>query len=454
MEKYNWDTYRWSRGMSLLTLAHLFCDLNSISVREFCRHFSSESPKGEAKPNELVDSAESSLNAELLAQRLGPERIHHDELFANYYRVTDIEGEIERKFRYCSMCLRKGYHFAFQQLSWLSHCPVHEQPIFDHCGCKKRPGFVLNQVSRPPGQLCGCGELQLGKDCNFTSIESSRLEAFLAQLQVLRDNLAMGLCSIRTSYSQPDAKEILDTYKLIRHVFSGLTLFPRHFGGSPNVEVRWLKFLQEDPLSVIDRLFEQYFSETGAKGHWDAAETRRHCDIVGMLELQLLGRDARCAASSVFQKNATEDKLDDATLTYAIAVTTMRVLEEAHKLEMPIRRGHEPKFQDVVKAYGSPTCLLWTPDDTPVTPQVFWLADRHHDSPSKLPWVDDLARFYLKHILMKRFTPNVVGRKLEEAEESRARCLRFAFPGGSSAGPAQPDLFGDLGVPHAPVSSP
>ena len=430
--------------MSILSLAHHFCDMNKLSVAEFCRYFSVQRSNGNAKPNELIDPEKSSLNYIRLASRLGPQRGHHDELFVSYHGVTGIEAEIERKLRYCSQCLKQGYHFAFHQLTWLSHCPIHQVPLSDHCSCKKQPRFMLSRIARPPKQLCACGELQLGNECEFKPIELSRLEDFIVRASTLRENLAMGLCSIRIASCKPDAKELLNTYKLIRHVLSGLAEFPSHFAGLPTVEHRWLNFLPDDPLSIIDCLFERYFSEAAARRHWDAAETRRRCDIVAFLERQLLGRGARCAATSLFEKNASDDAFDDEILTYAIAATTIRVLEDAHKLNMSIARDDDPNFKKIAEAYGHPMCLLWTARNTPVTPHVFWLADCSHDFPSVEPWIDDLARFYLRHTLVKCYSPNAVEKKLIEAEEQKARNLRFAFPGGANAAPTQRDLFGNL----------
>ena len=369
-------------------------------------------------------------------------------MFVSYHSVTGVEAEIERKLRYCSQCIKQGYHFAFQQLSWLAHCPIHQVPLSDHCNCKKQPRFILSRIARPPKQLCACGDLQLGNECEFKPIELSRLEDFLVRLSNLRENLAMGLCSIRIGPSKPDNKELLNTYKLIRHVLGGLAEFPSHFAEPPTVENRWLNFLPDDPLSIIDCLFEQYFSEAAERRDWDAAETRRRCDIVAFLERHLLGRGARRAATSLFERNAADDAINDEILTYAIAATTIRALEDAHKLDMSIAPDDEPKFNRIAEAYGRPMCLLWTARNTPVTPQVFWLADCPHDFPSAEPWIDNLARFYLRYILIKCYSPNAVEKKLSEAEEQKARNLRFALPGGANSAPTQRDLFGNVEAMH------
>lgn len=180
----------------MLSSAHTFCDLNELSVSEFCRLFTVDKPPANTKCTELLHTGKSSLDVAKILQVFGPSDPEPEGLISAEFAVTGVPAELHPHLRFCHSCLNGGFHFAYHQRSWLERCPIHDELLVDTCGCKRRNPFVLNRSQRPARQLCGCGDVVLGDPDGLTSEELARHYSFLRQLQFLRTNLETPLRSM------------------------------------------------------------------------------------------------------------------------------------------------------------------------------------------------------------------------------------------------------------------
>ena len=432
--------------MSMLSFAHHFCDLNDLSIAEFCRLFTADKPREKTRCTELLHSDKSSLDAANIRQVFGPADSDPEGLFAAEFGVTSVPAEMHTSLRVCRSCLTSGFHFAYHQLSWLEKCPIHDELLVDGCGCKRRNPFALNRSRRPARQLCACGEVALGEPDGFTSEELARHYAFLRQLQLLRSNLRTPLGCLRIDDNRgPDKTEILQTYRLLRHVITGMTMFDTYIAVEPPVLGCPLHFLNGDSDEALDELFEQFFVNLTAGRFSNPMSAREASAAVAFLERHLLGSDVGCPARTMFKFNASKDPLDEEFVGLSKIVTTIRALDAIESGRLPLDGYRRPDFRSFVEALGRPVALLYLPAGKPHVARAFWLSKSAHDCPAPEPWIDDFARFYLKHVTIERYTANAVEKRLKEAEADRDRRLQFARPSGQSANDAQYDLFGTLG---------
>ena len=432
--------------MSLLTFAHHFCDLNVLKISEFCRRFSASEPGPESKSTELIDPNRSALDVDEVVRLLSPENSTQDSLFASAYAVTGNPVEVHSRLRYCPACLDKGFHFAFQQLSWLTQCPIHGESLESRCGCGSRPSYKINCVNRPPRKLCACGEVWLGEIKTLSPQETSRHHTFLKQLYLLKRNLRTGLHCVRIDDTPgPDSDELLATFKLLRHVIHALTVYDGDVEVARPVLSCSLGFLGSNPGQALDDLFEQHLVNLAERRFRAHMGIREACKIIGFFELQLLGRKAGGEGSSPFRINAEKESPDEALLAFAKAAMAVRLLDAMREGTLPLDDSGSPSFSKFADEFGRPACMLWIPDGPTGRETAFWLEDTHYDCPAPFAWMDEFARFYFKHITMGRFTPGAVETKLTVAEDVRARRLLFSTPCGSVVNSTQRDLFGDLG---------
>lgn len=63
----------------------------------------------------------------------------------------------DRAFRYCTICLNRGYQSATCQISGLQKCPIHNEPLINHCqACgAKAPPYRLVRASFERPLACG-----------------------------------------------------------------------------------------------------------------------------------------------------------------------------------------------------------------------------------------------------------------------------------------------------------
>jgi len=175
MDRYNWNRSWGEQSMSLLCFAHIFCDKNKLTIREFCQQFSTASTKVGRRSGELIDPELSALDVSTHINRyyVSWERISG--FYTNEYAVTHHKKEISRSLRYCPYCLSKGYHFSWQQLAWITHCQIHEAPLESHCECGKKIRYTLKQNPTRLGDLCDCGSLRFGRIQELSIQELNRL---------------------------------------------------------------------------------------------------------------------------------------------------------------------------------------------------------------------------------------------------------------------------------------
>lgn len=431
--------------MSLLALAHNFCAENELTIAEFCRAFSDTACNSERSPGELLDGDKSSINTDYLHGHMGPLNGEHRELFARSFSLTDRDDEVCKQLRYCPSCISKGYHFAFHQLSWLANCPIHGAPIKDQCSCSKKVRYALIRSRRPTRQLCACGSLSLGQSPSLSPIEVSRLLWFIRNLETLRHNLSWELCGLRIDTCSPDKEEILTTYKLLRHVLSAMAEYREDIAVPDLVNCTLMGFLGSDSASAIDRLFEQYYSVSIPYTPISTNEDRVRSEAVAFFEMHLLGQGARRVARSLFQKNGRETGLCDELVDLATGVTTVRLLSDGYDGRPPVDSNGEPNFNVLAARYGQPVCLLWLRDDDRIGARAFYLKRVALDHSSWPAWISGFARYFLSRVVLNRFSPRVILRKLAQAEELQRYRNGFAFPSEVTNSTTQLDLFGQLG---------
>ncbi len=73
------------------------------------------------------------------------------------FKVSSPLDFNSENLRYCEQCMRKGDHFAFNQILYIDNCPFHNAPLKSHCPeCNKSFGLSLKNIcDNPFGCQCG-----------------------------------------------------------------------------------------------------------------------------------------------------------------------------------------------------------------------------------------------------------------------------------------------------------
>ena len=443
MKQFNWSYQKLEHGSSLLSFAHHFCELNSLTIREFCKFFDASTEPSRRVSTDIIDPESSSLD---LFGSLGP--MIRDEygprdparLFPKTYCVTDLPQELCTHNRYCPTCLEKGQHFAFQQLAWLSNCPIHDEPLQSQCGCKNRPRYRLN-CARDWRELCKCGQVRFSKPENFTYEEGRRLDSFLLRLYFVREQLAPGLVCIRAHPEERAKKrEVFDTYNLLRHILDSATngfLLYREPGF-------WMRRIPIDMIedgveAAIDALFEQYFVNTVEEGQNLRKKYRDQAELVSFLELQLLGSGGN---KHLLTMTGLKQDLPPEVKEYARLIATMRFLEAAREWKIEFGYGNK-LLEKFGEQFGTPLGFILLPTVLGDPPAAFCHRPTYADRPNESRWTEELARFLVKQVYFRKLPPIAVERHLDGVMAQRYAQAQFAatLPESSSE---QLDLFETL----------
>lgn len=443
MMQFNWSNGKLEPGTSLLSFTHHFCELNSLTIREFCKFFGGGTRNKLRTSTHIIDPELSNLDLEFTH---GPMIRDHDQdpakLFPKAYCVTDLPEEISTHNRFCPTCLQMGQHFAFQQLSWLTHCPIHEQPLQSHCGCETRPNYRLNGA-REWRELCKCGQIRLRQPVNFNKDEFRRLERFLLQLHFLREQLTPGLVCVRMHPEiRAEKREVFDTYNLLRHILDSATS-PFSIYRSQSFWMRKIPIdmIEDGVEAAIDALFEQYFVNTVEEGQNLRKKYRDQAELVSFLELQLLGNSGN---KSLLHMTGLKEDLPPEVLGYARLIATMRFLEAVQEWQIDFVYGTSllEQFGD---HFGTPIGFILLSTRTGDPPTAFCHRSTFANRPNESLWTEKLARFLIKHVYFDSLPSIVVERHLNSMLAAKYAEARFAstLPESSCE---QLDLFGTLGT--------
>ena len=441
MKQFNWSHRKLEPGSSLLSFAHHFCELNSLTIREFCKFFDSSTEPTRRISTEITDPESSRIDLEgVLGPMIRDDYPDPARFFPKTYCVTELPQELCTHNRFCPTCLEKGQHFAFQQLAWLSHCPIHEQRLQSQCGCKNRPRYRLN-CARDWRELCKCGQVRLSKPENFDDKECRRLEAFRIHLGLVRERLAAGLLCIRAHPNNRARKrEVFDTYSLLRHVLDSLVVPFWHERQS----CFWMREIPIDMIehgveAAIDALFEQYFVNTLEERQSLRKKYRDQAELVSFLELHLLGNSGN---KHLLTMTGLNRDLSPEAKDYARLISTMRFLEAAQAWQIEPGPGFS-LLEQFGEQFGSPIGFILMPTEAGAPPTAFCHLPTFADRPNESRWTEDLARFLVKHVYFDNLPPSVVERHLDNVINQRIEEARFAptLPESSSE---QLDLFETL----------
>ena len=65
-----------------------------------------------------------------------------------YLGLTEVVNLASVRLRYCVPCINSGFHTAFHQLLFFSHCSLHSSPLIDRCvGCGTIRRYTLSAIS-------------------------------------------------------------------------------------------------------------------------------------------------------------------------------------------------------------------------------------------------------------------------------------------------------------------
>jgi hypothetical protein len=95
----------------------------------------------------------------------------------NILRLLEVEEEhleyyLDKKLRYCSTCIKDGFHSLFHQYKEIDTCPYHNLKLQNSCkDCDRYLLFQLDEKYNREPFKCICGLKMLGKDNNYVSWE-------------------------------------------------------------------------------------------------------------------------------------------------------------------------------------------------------------------------------------------------------------------------------------------
>ena len=425
MSQFNWNFNYWTGGVSLLSLIHQFCVLNRLSVAEFRRRFmpAATSDRPSLKTCDTLhpvpEPVEQLFDAVITPIRYKPGAV------PQFYAISNRPDEVYPFLRYCRSCVDAGYHFAWQQLSWLRKCPIHSEEMRDRCACGKRQIYRLTSGRREPGDLCNCSQLRLARVGRLGVEEIRRKDAFHQGLSDLQRELAYGSSLLRLNTDPPDAAEYVDALRLTRFVVGYLSLADMR-GGSEALEMIPMQGALHRFQEWREQLFARFYDavdQLAEDGH--AVDIARNS--VAFFEMHLLGRKAKGPAQFLFQEDERAIDRDALALSCAVGVMAFRLIRNALDGNTPTTAQDAPSMNVAAKKLGRPVALLVRLSDDESNVMAFAMDETAFDLTTKVAWIDDVARFLVTHEYYSRFKPVTLARKLDAAEQEmleRRNCGR------------------------------
>jgi hypothetical protein len=385
--------------MSLLSFAHVFCQKNKLTIGEFCQLFTKRGATEQGKSSELVNGEKSALDVSTPINECNRSWARLSGFYANDYAVTHSNREVHRSLRYCKSCLAKGYHFSWQQISWVQECPIHDEQLETHCDCGKKVRYTLKQFPARLGQLCACDGLRFGPIQPLSDQERKRLLWLLHGLGRLRINSPRAYECVRFGRGRPNGNELVRADRMIRlrllrlveHRFDDVTENTHNFAYEND--------LCSDPRVAIDSAFEDLFSLLD----------RRNSDDWQTCFCQRVGADW---ASGIFDEkvfdrihevvkvNGDAISFDDCRIGYAAKVFAYRAIINLLNGRFVNNRNNVMHFDYLAKRLAQPLCLFEPVQlsGERVARRVYWVPSVRVDRTPEYPWVQDLGEFLVSYV--------------------------------------------------------
>ena len=399
----------------MLSFAQVFCRKNKLTLGEFCQLFAKKDIAEQGSSSELFDSKKSALDVSTPINEYYMSWAKMEGFYANDYAVTHSKKEVYRSLRYCKSCLSKGYHFSWQQLSWIQCCPIHDETLESFCDCGKKVRYTLKQFPAQLGQLCACGGLKFSSIQEFSAQEQKQLWWHLQGLRKLLINFPKSYECVRLGHGRPGADELLRADRMIRLLLLGIV---EHRPDDVTHDIHNFAYendLCSDPRSAIDSAFDDLFSLLDRRNSddWQTCFLQHVATdwVSGMFGEKLFDR-----IHELIKVNGATLSFDDRRIGYAAKVFAYRAIVNLLHGRFADNRNNVRHFDYLAKRLAQPLCLLEPVQllSKKVARRVYWPSADCVDRTPEYPWVHDLGEFLTSHVFYGEKGGDARLRKLRE----------------------------------------
>lgn len=319
--------------------------------------------------------------------------------YASEHALFDGSDEVAPQLRYCPHCLKKGLHFAWQQLRWLSECPIHGQELLDRCPCGKRVHYRLSIANNGIGVLCACGELTIGIPAPLNEDEYDSRELFRKHLLQLREEFKRGFCCLRLGSTREDQYELLSTHRLTCNVLRSLVEPAGWHVRCASMEQVSGSNEYPNVGNTIKNWFTGFFNLM-ADHHTDDQSSEVTRFTAAALQENFFNSDVLPNTQRCLSANGKSVEASSELVRCAAMVFAERTLGGLMRERSYLMQGHKREVRDAIDAHAQPLCLVARNGvyDHSSHFVAYWPNRSSYAANPMYKWVSDLAHYLVVNV--------------------------------------------------------